>query len=123
MTPEHAALVASIAAGFGLLIPFIQAIIQRPSWSPRVKSWITVGLAIIGGVLGYLSQNGLDFSSPEKIILWVLGVYTAATTFYARLLKPNNLEKVEEAVNGDPEIEVPPEDLEVGGDGEGPPVG
>lgn len=119
LSPAHAALVASIAAGFGLLIPFIQAILQKPSWSPRVKSWITVGLSIIGGVLGYISQNGLSWENPEKIILWVLGVYAASTQFYARLLKPNGLEKVEEGINGDPEIVAPEDAFEEGGDGVG----
>ena len=88
ISPDLAARIVGVAAAIGVLIPLVQAVLQKPWWSPRAKAILTVALAVVGGIAGYITQNGVDLTDPVKIALWVAGGYAAATTLYARLLRP-----------------------------------
>lgn len=102
ITPELIAKVVSICAAIGILMPHLQAVIQKPSWSPRAKALLSVGLAVVGGLAAYVVTNGLDFTDPVKIALWISGAYVAIGELYARLWRPlGTTEALEHGVNGD----------------------
>lgn len=97
-----------IATVLSVLLPHVQAIIQRTSWSSKVKSRITVGLAVAFGIAGYIIQNGLNFElatliDPAKLIAWILAIYVGSSTFYARFFRYNGTtDYLETKINGDP---------------------
>lgn len=104
ITPELVAKIISICAAIGVLMPHLQAVIQKPSWSPRAKALLSVALAVIGGLAAYIVTNGLDFNDPVKIALWISGAYVAIGELYARLWRPlGTTDALEESVNGDRE--------------------
>lgn len=38
---------AGVLVLLGLIAPYAQALIQRPAWSPAVKKWISIALALV----------------------------------------------------------------------------
>jgi hypothetical protein len=95
-----------IAAGLlGLVIPHVQAILQKPLWSPRVKSLLTVAISAILGLISYAAANGFGWIGTwdaYEIIAWIMGVYAASALIYARLLRPvGSTDYLETQVNGD----------------------
>jgi hypothetical protein len=93
------ALIVAYAAAIGLLYPVFQAMLQKPWWSPRTKALLTVGGAVVFGLAGYLITTDFDFSDPSKIVLWLIGLYSAIQLGYQALKRPV-LDKVELSVNG-----------------------
>lgn len=85
LDPDLVAKIVGYAAAVGLLWPIVQSLIQRPTTSPKVKAGLHIAAAIVFGIAGYLVQFGLDFSSPEAIISWVVGVYAAIMVIYRGL--------------------------------------
>lgn len=85
LDPELVAKIVAYATAVGLLWPIVQALVQRPSTSPKVKAGLHIAAAVVFGLAGYLVQFGLDFSSPEAIITWVVGVYSAIMVIYRGL--------------------------------------
>lgn len=81
-----------VAAGvLGLIIPHVQAILQKPWWSPRAKAITTVILSAIFGLITYTAAMGLGWIGswdPTDIAAWVIGVYAASAVIYARLARP-----------------------------------
>jgi hypothetical protein len=88
----HFLSIAIVVAGLlGLLIPHIQAILERPEWPARVKAIVTVVLAVIFGLLTYVAANGVGWINgwdPYAIIAWISGVWAASALIYARLTRP-----------------------------------
>lgn len=77
-TPE---LIATVVAVGGLVPPLI-AVIQRPTWSTRTRTLVAGGLSVVVGAGVYLSAEGLDVSSPSKIVAVILGVWLASSAAY-----------------------------------------
>jgi len=102
LNPELVVKIVAICTGFGVLLPHLQAILQKPWMPSKLKAVLTVGLSIVGGVAAYAVGYGLfDWHDPIAIAGWVVGVYLMTTTLYARLLKPlGSTEILENTVNG-----------------------
>lgn len=69
ISPETTAQVVGIAVALGVLLPLLQSLLQKPWWSARTKSILTVVLAVVGGVAAFIVTNGLDLSHPSKVAL------------------------------------------------------
>jgi hypothetical protein len=93
-----------IATGLmGLLIPHVQAILQKPWWPPKIKAVLTVVLAAIFGIIVYAAANGFGWIGTwdaYQIIAWIMGVYAASALIYARLTRPiGTTDYLEQRVN------------------------
>lgn len=83
-------LVASILA-VGALIPLLISIVNQPRWSTQTRTVMSVGVAALAGLVTFVADNGLDFSSPSRLITTVVGVILAATTSYSTIWKPSGV--------------------------------
>ena len=75
LNPDLVAQIVAYAAAVGLLWPTVQALLQKPWWSPKAKSIITVAAAVVFGGAGYLVTTGFDFSNPSAIVVTGLTVF------------------------------------------------
>lgn len=95
------------AAVLGLIIPHVQAILQKPWWSPRAKAITTVILSAVFGLIAYIAANGIGWIGswdPTDIAAWIIGVYAASALIYARLARPTGTAPyLEEHVNAGPQ--------------------
>jgi hypothetical protein len=70
---------------------------------------VTVGLAVVFGLAGYISTNGLDLDlatvhDPAKLLSWVVTVFLGASVIYARFLRYNgSTQWLEDHINGEEE--------------------
>lgn len=82
MTIELPTIPAGILVLLGLLAPYLQAIIQRPHWSPTVKKILAVAVAILltGLVLWFYYVYTGD-AVPAWPVLALLAVVVAQTSY------------------------------------------
>lgn len=109
---ETAAKYLAIATAIGAALPFVQALIQQPQWSPKVKAVLTVILSIVAALVAYVVKNGFNFGDPLELTAWVIGIFAAAATSYSRIWRPTDLApKLERATAPTPEAAVEPAQL------------
>lgn len=105
---------ASVILALGGLLPLLTAALEQPGWSARTRTWVSVAVSVLAGLVAYVTQNGLDFSSPSLIVTFLVGVTLASATSYKTLWKPSGVaDKIENATSrsvGTPESEVNPEE-------------
>jgi hypothetical protein len=78
---------AGVLVLLGLLAPYVQAIIQRPSWAPATKKWIAVALALVltGVVLAfYYVYTGDTVPTWPVLVLLALVVAQASYTMVTK---------------------------------------
>ncbi|WP_417555579.1 hypothetical protein [Microbacterium sp.] len=78
---------AGVLVLLGLIAPYVQAIIQRPHWSPTWKKVISVGLAVIMTVLVllfYFAATGDVIPAWPVLVLLALVVAQASYTMVTK---------------------------------------
>ena len=96
---------ASVSAVItGIIIPFVMPLIMQTHWSSRVKSLVTLGIALVAGVVNTLitGQNA-D----------VIAVLTSTVVVYQSLNKTGVFDAISEKTDFTPKLdEVPTPDEE-----------
>ena len=124
MTTVTAELVA-IVLSVGSVLPLLTAVLQRPHWSDRARTVIGVLLSVLAGAATYLATEGLDVSSPSRIVGVIVGVVLAAASSYKTVWKPSGIAPAIErattpkvAEDGEPDYDdvEEPHGLDAGGD-------
>lgn len=87
----------------GIITPFLVAIVNNPRWSANTKRYVSMGIAVLVGMMNLIVNNALtnwsDFSLNGVLVNLVL-VIGAAQTAYALLWKPTGAaDKVEAATS------------------------
>lgn len=83
----EAELVATILS-VGALLPLLIAVVNQPHWSARTRTILSVLVSGIGGLVTYVSQEGLNFDSASAVIAVVVGVILASASTYQTIWKP-----------------------------------
>lgn len=83
-------LIASILV-IGSLLPLLISIVNQPQWSSRTRTIMSVGVSILAGVVAYVSENGLDFSTPSNIVATIVGTVLATSVAYRNIWKPTGV--------------------------------
>ncbi len=100
---------ASVSAVItGIIIPFVLPLIMQTKWSSRVKSLVTLGIALIAGVINtILTGQNAD----------VIAVLTATVVVYQSFNKTGVFDTISEAtdLNKDKDtLPTPPEGYQAG---------
>lgn len=101
MNIELPTIPAGVLVLLGLVAPYLQAIIQRPSWRPWVKRVLSVVLALVltGLVLAfYYAATGVVV--PDWPVLALLAIVVAQTSY--GLITRDTAAKVERTLNPGP---------------------
>lgn len=80
---------ASWGLMLGVVMPLLQALVQRPDWSPARRRVIAVGAAAVGGVL--LTLAGGEIGNGATVLQTVAAVLVASQTAYSLLWKATGL--------------------------------
>lgn len=91
---------AAIYGGFGIILPLVISVFNRPHFPAWLKQTIQVVLAIIGGVAVYGAKNAWNFDHPANITLAVLGVLAASQASYVGLWSKGVAPKIEKHILG-----------------------
>lgn len=83
-------LVASILA-IGPLLSLLISVVNQPQWSARTRTIMSVAVSALGGIVTYVAESGLDFSSPSAIIAAVVGMILATSVAYRNIWKPTGV--------------------------------
>ena len=83
-------LVATILA-LGAALPLLTSVVQQPQWSASVRTWSSVAVSILAGLVAYVTQFGLDFSAPSTVVSTVIGVVLASAASYKTIWKPSGV--------------------------------
>ena len=94
MTTEAVAIVLAI----GGLLPLLTAAVQQPQWTARTRTVLSVAISVLAGIVGYVSVNGMDFSTPSKVVTWVVGVVLISSTSYKTLWQPSGVAPAVESI-------------------------
>lgn len=88
MTIDLPTIPAGVLTLLALLAPYVQALVQRPQWTPAVKKVISVALALVltGVVLGfyYLYTGDVVPAWPVLVLLAIV----VAQASYTLVTKP-----------------------------------
>lgn len=83
-------LIASVLA-IGSLLPLLISAVNQPHWSSRTRTIMSVGVSILAGIVAYVSENGLDFSTPSNIVATLVGTILATSVAYRNIWKPTGV--------------------------------
>lgn len=92
----------------GVVIPFVMPLIMQSHWSSRVKSLVTLGIALVAGVV-----NTLITGQNADII----AVLTSTVVVYQSLNKTGVFDTISQATDITPkldEVPTPAEDYQAG---------
>jgi hypothetical protein len=91
---------ATTVLGVGALLPLLTSIVQQPGWSDKTRTWVGVAISVVAGFLTYVSQYGLDFSTPAQLATVIIGVALTSAASYRAIWKTSGIaEAVEVATS------------------------
>lgn len=89
-------LVAIILAVGGLL-PLLISVAQQPQWSKKVRTVMSVAISILAGLVTYVAEFGLVFTSASSVVTIIVGVVLASAAAYKTIWKPAGVSPAIEA--------------------------
>lgn len=87
MTAEVVATILAV----GALLPLLTSVVQQPRWSNRTRTVLAVIVSLVAGLVAYVSQFGLNFSSVSNVVTVVVGVIVLAAGTYQAIWKPSGV--------------------------------
>jgi hypothetical protein len=128
VTPELVAEVLGILAIIGTVLPHLQALLQKRTWSPRTKAILSVVWALVAGFVAHALTVGFPSSWNDlaAVSAWAVGAFTAVVVAYRGLWRnvgsTDALENKLVKDDGPYDDDLPPEH-QLGGDGGSTAVG
>jgi uncharacterized membrane protein len=95
--PALAAKISALALVVGTLGTVVQALLQKPWWTPKVKWVLSWVWAVLFGVAAYVVANGVptELSDIQAVFAFVVGAYASIRIAYTALKVPV-VDKIEE---------------------------
>lgn len=81
----------TIILAVGTLLPLLTAVVEQPRWSRSTRAVMSVAISVIAGLVAYVSQHGLEFSSVSSVVVFVIGVVLASAASYESIWKPTGV--------------------------------
>lgn len=98
MALPHVALDDTVSWGIfaGVFTPILTSIAQRPTWTPRTRTLVGLGISVVIGVLTCLTDG--TFTHTKTLLATVAAVTLVSVTTYKGLWKPSGVApKIESA--------------------------
>lgn len=86
--------VIAMILAIGGLLPVLIAAVTRATWSSKVKVAASVGIAILAGLINWVTQNGLNsFNVHDGSTLFITigGIIILSATAYTAIWKPSGV--------------------------------
>lgn len=104
VTTEFVAIILAV----GGLLPLLTAVVNQPQWSAKVRTWMSVAVSVLAGLVTYVAEFGLVLESPSSVVIAVVGIVLASAAAYKALWKPSGVAPSIEAATSKSEHEVNP---------------